>query len=207
VAVSGLAHKFGYDVVAKSSKREPWADVLTTHALIQERICEQAVCALERLPLHWEPGAVHLGSEAPQIRSVRSVSTIDAEGLPELHDVIASLDRYMSQWMADNQVSLERSPVSILRYEVGGQYAPHRDSGPARPHRVLTVLLYLNADYQGGETVFPDIKSTIAPEPGKMLLFDAKRLHASAPVLAGRKYALVAWFRPRDRMARMITAQ
>jgi predicted 2-oxoglutarate/Fe(II)-dependent dioxygenase YbiX len=211
LAVSGLAHKFGYDVAPDSSKLhadavavptpirvsgsgEPWADVLATYYLIEEQICAQAVCALERLPLDWLPGEVHLEDQESQIRPARTVSTIRGDGLPALQNVIAAIDHYMSRWMVDNEVSLERSPVGVLRYDVGGQYAAHRDSGPARPNRVLTVLLYLNADYQGGETVFPDIARTIPPETGKMILFDARRLHAGAPVSAGRKYALVAWF-------------
>ena len=59
-------------------------------------------------------------------------------------------------------------PPQILRYEVGQQFIPHydfmdensagfRDELGGYGQRIATFLIYLNDDYEGGETNFPKI--------------------------------------------------
>eukprot|EP00747_Dinoflagellata_sp_TGD_P028618 gnl/TRDRNA2_/TRDRNA2_133376_c0_seq1.p1 gnl/TRDRNA2_/TRDRNA2_133376_c0~~gnl/TRDRNA2_/TRDRNA2_133376_c0_seq1.p1 ORF type:complete len:319 (-),score=61.03 gnl/TRDRNA2_/TRDRNA2_133376_c0_seq1:67-1023(-) len=44
-------------------------------------------------------------------------------------------------------------PLQVIRYTVGGHYAPHSDSGwPG--HRTLSILIYLHRPEAGGETCF-----------------------------------------------------
>jgi prolyl 4-hydroxylase len=78
---------------------------------------------------------------------------------------------------------------------VGGRYTSHRDAGPAHPTRVLTLLTYLNDDFDGGGTRFTASGREIRPEAGMGVLFDAALAHSGEPVLHGRKYALVTWLR------------
>ncbi|QPQ55784.1 2OG-Fe(II) oxygenase [Allosphingosinicella flava] len=49
----------------------------------------------------------------------------------------------------------------ILRYQSGQQYRPHSDAmAGEKNQRILTFLIYLNDDFEGGETHFlaPDLK-------------------------------------------------
>ena len=45
-----------------------------------------------------------------------------------------------------------------------------------------TLLIYLNSNYEGGET------NTIKPETGKALIFDIDLWHSELPVINGEKY-------------------
>lgn len=100
--------------------------------------------------------------------------------------------------------------LSVLRYAAGQEYRPHFDWLPPGEdferggQRVTTALVYLNDDYQGGETHFltPDIR--FRGEPGDMLVFenasssgapDKISRHASLPVAAGVKWLGSKWFR------------
>lgn len=92
----------------------------------------------------------------------------------------------------------------ILRYRTGGEYKPHADAenwDPAAKQwrrmidRDLSLLIYLNGEFQGGEIDFPNFGMRLKPEPGMLIAFpsDARYLHAARPVTSGVRYALVAW--------------
>lgn len=52
----------------------------------------------------------------------------------------------------------------------------------------LTVLFYLNDDYEGGETEFEGF--SVTPKTGMLLIFPHKLRHQGAPLLQGTKYVL-----------------
>ena len=92
----------------------------------------------------------------------------------------------------------------ILRYREGGQYIPHADSEnwiekdqrwKRAINRDLSVLLYLNDDFEGGEVHFPNFGYTIKPTTGLLIAFpsDHRYLHAAQTVTAGVRYAVVSW--------------
>jgi hypothetical protein len=108
-------------------------------------------------------------------------------------------------------------PVQVLHYAVGQQFAPHFDHldvtvpGYAadvrlRGQRIATFLLYLNDDFQGGETHFPSLGLTHRGRRGDALYFanvdtanrpDPLTLHAGLPPTAGEKWLLSQWMRDR----------
>lgn len=96
-------------------------------------------------------------------------------------------------------------PLQLLRYTAGGEYRAHMDALPAEPNqRILTVLVYLNHGYAGGETQFPRAGLTFAGRAGDALLFgnaladaapDPMSLHAGMPVTRGIKLIASRWIR------------
>jgi prolyl 4-hydroxylase len=80
------------------------------------------------------------------------------------------------------------------RYSQGQAFKPHRD-GAYRPSSSLgselTLLLYLNEGFEGGETRFLDgSASPVVPKVGNVLLFAHAILHEGAEVHSGTKYVL-----------------
>lgn len=108
-------------------------------------------------------------------------------------------------------------PCNILRYDVGQRYEPHFDFlNPEAPalaetlaqqgQRTATFLTYLNEDYEGGETAFPELDWRFAGKTGDALLFfnvdlegrvDPRTLHAGLPPVSGEKWLLSQWIRDR----------
>lgn len=86
------------------------------------------------------------------------------------------------------------SPFQVVRYQAGDFYLAHRDTGPHNAGRYFTVVLYLNDNFEGGGTYFPDANFTVLPKTGKALLFPSDFLHQAERVLKGTKYAAVTWF-------------
>lgn len=79
------------------------------------------------------------------------------------------------------------------RYSPGQRFAPHFDGAFRRdPHEVseITVIVYLNEEFAGGETAFLDLEYVVKPKRGMALLFAHPILHEGCLVREGRKYAL-----------------
>jgi prolyl 4-hydroxylase len=85
----------------------------------------------------------------------------------------------------------------FYRYDSGQKFAPHFDGYFRRSdseRSQLTFMVYLNADFSGGETRFYDENRqphlTVRPERGMALGFVHLQLHEGVPVGKGRKYVL-----------------
>jgi hypothetical protein len=110
---------------------------------------------------------------------------------------------------------------TILHYVTGQHFLAHHDyldpraPGPAqeiarRGQRVLTLLLCLNDDYDGGETEFPLLGKRFKGRKGNALFFwnvgpdggiDERTLHAGLSPTRGEKWLLSQWIRERQSRA------
>lgn len=84
--------------------------------------------------------------------------------------------------------------LRFYRYRPGQRFAPHMDHW-FRPNErqitLLTVLVYFNDDFTGGETAFCEqIDQLVTPRAGMVALFQHKIRHEGRPVLTGIKYAM-----------------
>jgi predicted 2-oxoglutarate/Fe(II)-dependent dioxygenase YbiX len=83
-------------------------------------------------------------------------------------------------------------PLRVYRYEAGHHFGLHSDQSYTRgvARSLLTLLLYLDDDFDGGETEFPDQHETIFPRAGCALWFQHAVLHAGKAVTRGVKHVL-----------------
>ena len=98
-------------------------------------------------------------------------------------------------------------PLQVLRYRPGGEYKPHFDAIPGFANqRTLTMIVWLNDDYEGGETKFMKTGATFRGRTGDALLFrnalpngvrDPDSAHAGLPVTRGEKLIASRWIRER----------
>lgn len=92
----------------------------------------------------------------------------------------------------------------FYRYQSGQTFKPHWDGIYARSDwesSQLSLLIYLSADFVGGETIFyqdtamrkPCLETrqaVVVPQQGQVLIFEHQQLHEGAPVPSGIKYVL-----------------
>jgi prolyl 4-hydroxylase len=135
-----------------------------------------------------------------------------------LRDSDAAAFPFVSEWPAVHSFNRRLAAASgtdvrqaetlqVLRYGTGQQYRPHLDAIPSLANqRKLTFLVYLNDDYAGGETVFPELDIEVSGRLGMGLLFanalpdgrpDPRTRHAGAPVTSGTKLIASRWIRAR----------
>lgn len=81
----------------------------------------------------------------------------------------------------------------LYRYKDGQQFKIHPDGSfkrNAHEHSKITVIIYLNDNFEQGETEFVMPHEIVKPETGKLLLFAHGQLHKGNPVPTGTKYVL-----------------
>lgn len=103
-------------------------------------------------------------------------------------------------------------PLNVLRYNVGQQYRAHHDgrgSGEGTT-RIMTALIWLNEQFEGGETEFPQLNIRVRGGVGDMLVFrnvhadgsqDDRLIHAGLPVTQGVKWMGSRWIRGTEFLA------
>lgn len=105
--------------------------------------------------------------------------------------------------------------TTVLQYGPGEQFSEHHDAFDlddediAGGQRRQTLLVYLNEDYEGGETEFPALPWRFRGRPGEALLWvntderqvaDPRTRHAGLPPRTGEKWIMSQWIL--DRPAR-----
>lgn len=110
--------------------------------------------------------------------------------------------------------------MALMHYAPGEEFIPHHDYlDPDKPglaedirqrgQRVLTFLVYLSDEYEGGETEFPMLDFSFRGKRGDALVFanvgaagapDPKTLHAGRPPISGEKWILSQWIRNRPQL-------
>jgi len=97
----------------------------------------------------------------------------------------------------------------VLRYAPGGCYQPHADSDHfiARERiwqkiidRDVSLLLYLNQEFEGGELNFRQYNYTYKPKTGDLIFFPShgQYAHQALTVKSGIRYVIVSWAAFRD---------
>jgi prolyl 4-hydroxylase len=225
---AGLGHQYAKDQLAILGNggfdSAPWVQPLKLRQLAEaprvfgirrflpRHICEWLMLTSVR---RLEPATIFMpnGVKAPDpARTNMSAALNSLEG-----DLVQQL---VSQRIAQATSApvTYHEPINILRYRPGEEYKPHFDF--IRPEgeegrsyageiaqlgqRAITVLVYLNDGYEGGETAFPRLDLNFKAELGDALLFwsvsakgelERNSLHAGLPVASGEKWVLSQWIR------------
>lgn len=97
----------------------------------------------------------------------------------------------------------------IIRYDEGQYLKPHLDNDKPLPasvdpdhgglscyygdgkKKLLTIVIYLNDDYEGGELRFSELYEEIKPSSGELVMFPPNFFHEGKPVTKGTKYIMV----------------
>jgi Rps23 Pro-64 3,4-dihydroxylase Tpa1-like proline 4-hydroxylase len=112
----------------------------------------------------------------------------------------SALDHYSKVLypFAEKNIKGRESQFHILRYASDGYLPAHQDQGISS--RVLSVVTYLNDDYEGGEIEFVNSNVKIKPPAGSIIFFPSNFLyvHEVHKMTSGQRYALPYWFHNRE---------
>lgn len=85
----------------------------------------------------------------------------------------------------------------FLMYDIHGKYETHVDTFHQRSNetRKLTVLAFLNDDFEGGKFYIQNSHERLYPQqtPGTVLVFPSFMPHGVEPVTKGIRYSIVTW--------------
>ena len=125
---------------------------------------------------------------------------------PKIEDLFRNTVREIINPFYQCQVDSGEIP-QVLSYGIGGHYKPHIDGESIwmtprgekiwkkSTNRDLSIVFYLNDEFEGGDFVFPELKIRVRPEPGMMVCFPSNHhyMHGVEPVVSGKRYSIVSW--------------
>ena len=110
----------------------------------------------------------------------------------------ACLNHYCTEYSALTKVPLTSWTTKFQKTpEGGGYHVFHHENGSFNErNRDLVLTIYLNDDFEGGETEFLYQKRRIKPTTGTVCIFPGgfTHTHKGNLVLKGTKYILTGWF-------------
>ena len=125
---------------------------------------------------------------------------------PKIEDLFRNAVREIINPFYQCEVDSSEIP-QVLSYGIGGHYKPHIDGESIwmtprgekiwkkSTDRDLSIVFYLNDDFEGGDFIFPELKIRVRPEPGMMVCFPSNHhySHGVEPVTKGKRYSIVSW--------------
>lgn len=175
-------------------------DIFTISGVFSKSECDSLIQRAEEIGFSSAEVRTKTGSELmTNIRNNDRVNFQDSE-LAQLmwsrvSDVLPVLDGKHAVGTDDR--------LRFYRYAAGQQFRRHKDGSVSRDDGCvsqLSYLIYLNDDFEGGETKFREYSGTgasrrkreltISPVTGSALLFQHERWHEGVVLTAGRKYVL-----------------
>ena len=148
--------------------------------LLTEYECEELMNKAKILLSEYEDGT---GLDRIRAKESHLAATVDEK----LRDKIETIPWIPSDRFGE---TFTHCQFFFTRYLNGGQIGPHIDGNrTAGEHQsVATILLYLNEDFQGGETCSATWK--VKPVAGSALILKQDVKHWGLPVKNGAKYIM-----------------
>ena len=200
----GSGNRFKRCCGAQSAERSPPHGIAIVEKFLSPEECRRLVTMAEML----EGRRFQVRDRARKLEPVPDPTRV-AEWMV-LGDSQHVLDEVVAR--AFEQVIVPHSGQSIdwyeeaqlLRYTSGGHYQYHADAYHLVPEagawrkavdRDISLLLYLNDEYEGGELHFKRFSYTLRPRAGMLVWFpsDVRYEHMAKPVTSGFRYAIVSW--------------
>ncbi|CAF1279577.1 unnamed protein product [Rotaria magnacalcarata] len=160
----------------------------------------------------YSPALINIGKLQVLMTGVRNNDRCIIDDVAMAQTIFERIESYLpKEWKTHQLVGLNER-LRFLRYDPGQKFKPHLDGEYARNDESLersyiTVQLYLNENFQGGETTFvhnTDSSKNVAciPRTGMVLIFQHDILHEGSTLIKDRKYTVRtdAMYRPLKKM-------
>jgi hypothetical protein len=148
----------------------------------------------------WDDATVRVREDGQIVdvvsRDARAASVLSLWQAPELVERFDEQINTVISPLIQNvwRVRLEtHAGAQLVRYAPGGHYDTHQDAGATCTERYFSVVCYLNDDFDGGGTYFPDLNHMAVPASGKAIIFPSQYFHRAEPVVRGEKFVAVTW--------------
>jgi prolyl 4-hydroxylase len=123
---------------------------------------------------------------------VRSNTRVMWDDPTEADALLARVARTVPPLLSGRTLACGNPRLRLYRYDVGQRHGTHWDTVVelGELQSLLTLVFYLNDDFEGGDTDFPELSRRIVPKTGSALLFQHRILHEASAVTRGVKYVL-----------------
>jgi prolyl 4-hydroxylase len=165
--------------------------VWTVHGVLSSSECDATIARIEALGPTAAPVSTGRGFE--MLPDVRNNTRVMFDDIPLAAELFARVQPHLPAELAGMRAVGANERFRCYKYDPGQRFAPHYDGAfirDATERSLLTLIVYLNDDYEGGSTAFHDFDVRVRPRRGTALLFQHLLLHEGCTVTSGIKYAM-----------------
>jgi hypothetical protein len=199
-------HRLHDSLAAAAVVKEPVARTISEAPLIRvaENFLSPQIC--DWIIQKSRPGLVRGKTYNQAAKPMEGGGLTGTQSFPDLDLIVISVLERIAKLSGLPLNGME--PTAVLNYAVGQEFPSHYDFlEPEAPsfaseiartgQRLATVLIYLNEDFEGGETYFPRLDFRFKGRKGDALLYhnigpdglpDRRTLHAGQPPTRGEKW-------------------
>ena len=183
------------------------ADILLVEGLLEPSLCDHVIQIADCC--HFKPSSILINVVDTDVRGSGILSLGDQEGTLQgsTNQILLRKIKIIQELLFKHYgIQFPHAEVcSILRYLPGQAYKRHVDNllltsrfvelANNIPTRDISVVGYLNDDFEGGETFFDRQNVKVKPQKGSVVVFPSyyTHPHQSLPVIRGTKYAFTTW--------------
>ncbi len=93
------------------------------------------------------------------------------------------------------QTGVYYDTLDLVKWSVGSNQSPHQDNIPEK-NRLVGCVIYINDDFWGGETFYPNLGVSVKPVAGNMALHlgDEEHLHGVTEVSGGDRFTISSFW-------------
>ena len=199
---------FGDCCGSKAAARRRPHGVWVVHDFLSRSACRDLIALAEQQPRERLKISVPDPDRPAQRKTIPDTNRIaelfDTSAHQETFDGLArrACQEYAEEFFQNTAEWFEHAYA--LRYSQGGQFNVHADAEVYDQNekkffrssdRDVSLLIYLNDDYEGGELAFTLLNYTYKPRQGDLLMFPPTHLytHRSNELRSGVKYTVVSW--------------
>jgi prolyl 4-hydroxylase len=182
------------------------SEILLFEDLLEPQLCDHLMEVAEFC--HFESATILIGSVDTEVRNSGILALDRRQPIQKAaNDLVTTQIKVIQEalFQAYGVKFPHAEPCSILRYSPSQQYKRHIDNillasrfqevEQGIPTRDVSIVGYLNDDFEGGETFFDRQEIKVKPKKGSAIVFPSyyTHPHQSLPVTRGRKYSWTSW--------------
>lgn len=191
-----------------ADNRPPPFGVNVIPEFLSKEACQELVAYAEQCDTEWLTVVDEAASTTDQIVRVKHPGRVTElvnlkERQQEINELIISTYQDVVSPYYSTSFDWLEAP-QMLSYGPGGKYQAHADSDHFMEEeglwrkdidRDISLLLYLNEDYEGGSLYFSRFNYRLQPKTGMLVTFpsDHRYTHAAETLKSGTRFVIVCW--------------
>jgi hypothetical protein len=174
---------------------QPFEECYKVDNAISEGFCKRIIAEYSKPEIEKELPYIGGGSDHVNL-DIRNVQRLQMPLFAGIGATLTAIGLQVNHQVWQYHIT-HSNQSEFLMYDIHGKYETHTDTFHARSNetRKLTVLAFLNDDFEGGKFYIQNSHERMYPQqtPGTVLIFPSFMPHGVEPVTKGIRYSVVTW--------------
>ncbi|GAA4107507.1 2OG-Fe(II) oxygenase [Aquimarina addita] len=165
-------------------------EIFLIENFLSKKECDDFIIKGEQVS--FEEAKVSINGKQVMLKGVRNNQRILVKDEVLAKSIWSKIEPFVETTFGQYEAIGVNEMFRIYKYNEGQRFKMHRDGSYERNEKecsFFSFLIYLNEDFEGGETHFKE-GVTVMPGCGDALLFHHPLRHEGKPIISGTKYVL-----------------